>query len=205
MGTVTADVVVAETGTDMSFPTGKHLASWAGTTPGLNELASKVEFNRTRSGNPYPQRALGARPCRSPERLAPTSTRKQKDRNPPRTTEGQRRLQTRCSSRSGTWESPAPSTKIPEPTTTPNVDQTEPGSGPSTSLEPWATASRSTKPRSAQRRAVSPYADHRVSLSTLRSSDGLARGLHRCPARALLLPRWPAHAHVPKIVVLRRP
>ncbi|WP_448642955.1 transposase [Geodermatophilus sp. URMC 63] len=61
ISTLTADAVVAETGTDMSrFPTAKHLASWAGTTPGLNELASKVKSNRTRPGNPYPQRALEA-------------------------------------------------------------------------------------------------------------------------------------------------
>ena len=35
ISTLTADVIVAETGADMSrFPTAKHLASWAGTTPG---------------------------------------------------------------------------------------------------------------------------------------------------------------------------
>src|SRR4051812_31240585 len=35
ISTVTADVVVAETGADMTrFPTANHLASWAGTTPG---------------------------------------------------------------------------------------------------------------------------------------------------------------------------
>jgi len=57
----TADVVVAETGADMSrFPTAKHLASWAGTTPGNNESAGKVKSSRTRPGNPYLQGALGA-------------------------------------------------------------------------------------------------------------------------------------------------
>ncbi len=35
ISTLTADIVVAETGADMSrFPTARHLASWAGTTPG---------------------------------------------------------------------------------------------------------------------------------------------------------------------------
>ncbi len=61
IGTRTADVVVAETGGDMSrFPTAKHLASWAGTTPGNNESAGKVKSSRTRPGNPYLQGALGA-------------------------------------------------------------------------------------------------------------------------------------------------
>jgi transposase len=61
INTLTADVVVAETGTDMTrFPTAKHLASWAGTTPGHNESAGKVKSSRTRPGNPYLQGALGA-------------------------------------------------------------------------------------------------------------------------------------------------
>jgi len=61
IATITADIIVAETGADMSrFPTAKHLASWAGTTPGNNESAGKVKSSRTRPGNPYLQGALGA-------------------------------------------------------------------------------------------------------------------------------------------------
>lgn len=61
ISTMTADVIIAETGADMSrFPTAKHLASWAGTTPGNNESAGKVKSSRTRPGNPYLQGALGA-------------------------------------------------------------------------------------------------------------------------------------------------
>jgi transposase len=61
ISTVTADVVVAETGADMSrFPTANHLASWAGTTPGNNESAGRVKSSRTRPGNAYLQAALGA-------------------------------------------------------------------------------------------------------------------------------------------------
>jgi len=58
---LTADVIVAETGADMTrFPTAGHLASWAGTTPGNNESAGKVKSSKTRPGNPYLQGALGA-------------------------------------------------------------------------------------------------------------------------------------------------
>lgn len=61
ISTLTADVIVAETGADMSrFPTAKHLASWAGTTPSSNESAGKVKSSKTRPGNPYLQGALGA-------------------------------------------------------------------------------------------------------------------------------------------------
>ncbi len=61
ISTLTADVVVAETGANMTcFPTANQLASWAGTTPGNNESAGKVKSSRTRPGNPYLQGALGA-------------------------------------------------------------------------------------------------------------------------------------------------
>ncbi len=57
ISTLTADVIVAETGADMSrFPTAKHLASWAGTTPGNNESAGKVKSSKTAAGQPLPAR-----------------------------------------------------------------------------------------------------------------------------------------------------
>jgi transposase len=61
IGTLIADVVIAETGADMTqFATPAQLASWAGTTPGHNESAGKIKSTRTRPGNPYLQGALGA-------------------------------------------------------------------------------------------------------------------------------------------------
>lgn len=61
ISTLTADVIIAETGADMTrFPAAGHLASWAGTTPGNNESAGKIKSSRTRPGNPYLQGALGA-------------------------------------------------------------------------------------------------------------------------------------------------
>ena len=61
IGPLTADVIIAETGADMTrFPTAGHLASWAGTTQGSNESAGRVKSTKTRPGNPYLQGALGA-------------------------------------------------------------------------------------------------------------------------------------------------
>jgi len=56
----TAEVIVAETGADMSrFPTDADLASWAGMCPGNNESAGKHFTGRTRQGNPWLRGALG--------------------------------------------------------------------------------------------------------------------------------------------------
>lgn len=55
-----AEVIIAETGADMSvFPTAGHLSSWAGVAPGANESAGRVKSTRTRGGNRYLKRALG--------------------------------------------------------------------------------------------------------------------------------------------------
>jgi transposase len=60
ISTLVADVIVAETGADMSrFPTAGHLASWAGTCPGSNESAGRIKSTHTRPGNPYLKGALG--------------------------------------------------------------------------------------------------------------------------------------------------
>ena len=55
-----ADVIIAETGGDMSeFETPGRLASWAGVCPGQNESAGRVKSAHTRPGDKYLKAALG--------------------------------------------------------------------------------------------------------------------------------------------------
>ena len=55
----TAQVILAEIGTDMSrFPTAEHLGSWAGMCPGNNESAGKRGSGRTRHGSKWLRIAL---------------------------------------------------------------------------------------------------------------------------------------------------
>jgi transposase len=54
VGVPLAEALVGEIGTDMTrFPTAKHLASWAGMSPGNNESAGKRRSGRTRKGSPW--------------------------------------------------------------------------------------------------------------------------------------------------------
>ncbi|WP_035774983.1 IS110 family transposase, partial [Arthrobacter sp. H5] len=60
VSTLVADVIIAETGADMSvFPTSAQLASWAGVCPGSNESAGKIKSSKILPGNKYIKAALG--------------------------------------------------------------------------------------------------------------------------------------------------
>ena len=59
VGRRTAEVIVAETGADMSrFPDHRHLASWAGVCPGHNESGGKRRSGRTTHGDVWLAAAL---------------------------------------------------------------------------------------------------------------------------------------------------
>jgi len=59
IGRRTAEVLVAEVGTDLTrFRTAGHLASWAGLCPGNNESAGKHHGGKTRKGSPWLRAAL---------------------------------------------------------------------------------------------------------------------------------------------------
>jgi transposase len=74
IGTLTADVIIAETGADMTrFPTAAQLASWAGNTPGNNESAGKVKSSRTRRGTPTCKGRSAPPRWHAPKVQAPTS------------------------------------------------------------------------------------------------------------------------------------
>lgn len=59
VGRRTAEVLLAEIGTDVAaFPTDRHLAAWAGVSPGNRQSGGRRKIARTRQGNPWLKGAL---------------------------------------------------------------------------------------------------------------------------------------------------
>jgi len=59
IGESIAEQVIAEIGIDMgAFPSGRHLSSWTGLSPGNNESAGKRKSGKTTKGNAYVRTAL---------------------------------------------------------------------------------------------------------------------------------------------------
>ena len=148
ISTLTADVLVAETGADMSrFPTAKHLASWAGTTPGHNESTGKVKSSKTRPGNPYLQGALGAAAmacAQNPRTYLGARYRRIASRRGPQ----KANVAIQHSMLIAIWHMGTTGALYDDPGADyfTRLPPTEPRTAPSTNSKPWATASPSTTP-----------------------------------------------------------
>ena len=144
----TAEVLIAETGGDMSaFPTAKHLASWAGMCPGNDESAGKRRSGRTRNGSKW-LRATLIEAAKAASRTRNTYLARPipAAAPPPRREQGRPpRSRTRCSSPSGTCSKPASSTTTPAPTTSTDATPNEPPAASSRNSSASDTPSPSTQ------------------------------------------------------------
>ena len=153
IATLTADVIVAETGAGMTrFPAAGHLASRAGSTPGSNESDGKVKSSRTRPGNPCLQGALGAAAmacAQNPGTCLGAKYRRIATRRGPQ--KANVAVQRAMLTGSGTWAPAEPSATTPAPATSPSSTPTGHATVPSASSRPRATTSHSKRPHDTAR------------------------------------------------------
>jgi transposase len=177
ISTLVADVVIAETGADMSrFPAAGHLASWAGTCPGSNESAGRIKSTKTRPGNPYLKGALGTAAMAATQNnntyLGAKYRRIAARHGPPRRSP---RSNTPCSSRSGRWQPPARSTTTRDRTSTPSCTPNASNNAPSANSARSGMRSRST-PHKPQLRKESSRQSRNLAVARWRESAAFAHG-----------------------------
>ncbi len=140
----TAEVIIAEIGTDMSvFPTAKELASWAGMCPGNDQSAGRRRSGRTRKGSKWLDWALEEAALTATRTNDVTSKRNTSASGPAAVTRRHSALSSTPSSvRAGTCSPPESSTTTSAGTTSANATPSAPPNASSPNSKHSDTPSR---------------------------------------------------------------
>ena len=148
VGRMTAEVIVAELGTDMRrFPSDRHAASWAALCPGNHESAGKRTSGKTRKGNRYLRSALVEAAQRPVAPATPTSALSTTGWPPAGARRGPpSRSPTRSWSSATTSSSMAPISRTSAATTSTAATRTRSSVGSSAASKPSGTRSAWRRP-----------------------------------------------------------